>query len=102
MSLQSSAMLVGVTLKLGGLLGERRDAGASAMVAEKYSAAEKTCKASKYLINRQHKAVKAVQAAAQRIRDCGYNTRFRGAIAGCVCFLSKPRAPIARKSMRQS
>jgi len=69
-------MLVGVTLKLGGLLGERRDAGASAMVAEKYSAAEKTCKASKYLINRQHKAVKAVQAAAQRIRDCGYKYSF--------------------------
>lgn len=74
--LQCNAVLHQTTVKLGGLLGERRDKGASETVSNTYSASSKQVKAAKYLINRQHKKVKAVQAHAQRIRDLVYKYSF--------------------------
>lgn len=71
-NLAKSAMLVSVTIVNGGLLGERRDTMASALVESTYSIAHRRAKASKYLIDRKHKTVKAVVAASQRVREVVY------------------------------
>lgn len=76
MDLAKRAMLVSVNIKLEGLLGERRDRGASEFVSHTYSAAVKRTKTSKYLIDRQHPKVKSVIAAAQRVRDVVYRYTF--------------------------
>ena len=70
------AMLVSITIKLEGLLGERRDRGASELVETTYSVAHKRAKASKYLIDRRNAKVKAVIAAAQQVRAVAYRYTF--------------------------
>ncbi len=72
MQLAKSAMLVSVSIVNGGLLGERRDNVASLLVENTYSVAHRRTKASKYLIDRRHKAVKQVVAASQRVREITY------------------------------
>lgn len=72
MDLSKSAMLVSVTIVNGGLLGERKDPKASALLENTYSTARNRTKASKYLIDRKHKSVKAVVAATQRVREVVY------------------------------
>src|SRR6266404_7879147 len=72
MQLAKSAMLVSVSIVNGGLLGERRDNVASLLVENTYSVAHRRTKASKYLIDRRHKAVKQVVAASQRVREVVY------------------------------
>lgn len=72
MQLAKSAMLVSVGIVNGGLLGERRDNTASLLVENTYSVAHRRTKASKYLIDRKHKAVKRVVAASQRVREVVY------------------------------
>src|SRR6266705_7075627 len=72
MQLAKSAMLVSVSIVNGGLLGERRDNVASLLVENTYSVAHRRTKASKYLIDRRHKAVKQVVAASQRVREIAY------------------------------
>ncbi len=72
MQLAKSAMLVSVSIVNGGLLGERRDNTASLLVENTYSVAHRRTKASKYLIDRRHKAVKQVVAASQRVREVVY------------------------------
>lgn len=72
MNLAKSAMLVSVTIVNGGLLGERRDNTASALVESTYNVAHRRAKASKYLIDRRHKTVKGVVAASQRVREVVY------------------------------
>ena len=72
MQLAKSAMLVSVSIVNGGLLGERRDAVASSLVQNTYGVADRRTKASKYLIDRKHKAVKRVVAASQRVREVAY------------------------------
>jgi hypothetical protein len=72
MDLAKSAMLVSVSITNGGLLGERRDKTATALVQKTYSIADRRSKASKYLIDRNHPKVKAVVAASQRVRECLY------------------------------
>lgn len=74
--LSRRAMLVSVTIKLEGLLGERRDRGASELVENHYSVTSKRAKASKYLIDRSHPKVKAVIAAAQQVRAVSYRYTF--------------------------
>lgn len=70
--LAKGAMLVSVQIVNGGLLGERKDATASELVENTYQVANKRTKASKYLIDRKHKKVKAVVAASQRVREVLY------------------------------
>ena len=72
MQLAKSAMLVSASIVNGGLLGERRDNQASLLVENTYSVAHRRTKASKYLIDRKHKAVKQVVAASQRVREVVY------------------------------
>jgi hypothetical protein len=72
MQLAKSAMLVSTSIVNGGLLGERRDNTASALVENTYGIANKRAKASKYLIDRKHKSVKQVVAASQRVREVVY------------------------------
>jgi len=72
MSLSKSAMLVSVAIVNGGLLGERKDPIASNLVQTTYGTADRRTKASKYLIDRQHKSVKRVVAASQRVREVVY------------------------------
>lgn len=72
MNLAKSAMLVSVAIVNGGLLGERRDSTASALVENTYNIANRRTKASKYLIDRKHKSVKHVVAASQRVREVVY------------------------------
>lgn len=72
MQLAKTAMLVGVSIVNGGLLGERRDNTASLHVEERFNTAHRRTKASKYLIDRKHKSVKAVVAASQRVREVVY------------------------------
>lgn len=72
MQLAKSAMLVSMQIVNGGLLGERRDDTASLLVENTYSVAHRRTKASKYLIDRKHKAVKQVVAASQRVREVCY------------------------------
>lgn len=72
MDLAKSAMLVSVNITNGGLLGERKDRQASQLVETTYSIAQKRAKASKYLIDRNHKSVRAVVAASQRVREVMY------------------------------
>lgn len=72
MQLSKTAMLVGVSIVNGGLLGERRDNTASLHVEERFNTAHRRTKASKYLIDRKHKAVKQVVAASQRVREVVY------------------------------
>lgn len=69
-------MLCAVTVKLGGLLGERRDREASDLVAAHYNANASRAKASKYLIDRKAKPVKQVVAMAQRVRATAYKLTF--------------------------
>lgn len=71
-NLSKQAMLVSVTIINGGLLGERRDNTASALVENTYGVAHRRAKASKYLIDRKHKAVRQVVAASQRVREIVY------------------------------
>src|SRR5258705_11231717 len=73
MQLAKAAMLVSVSIVNGGLLGERRDNTASLLVENTYSVAHRRTKASKYLIDRRHKAVKQVVAASQRVREVVYS-----------------------------
>lgn len=75
-SLAKRAMLVSISIKLEGLLGERRDKQASSLVTSTYTVAENRAKASKYLINRKHQSVKSVVAAAQQIRATVYRYTF--------------------------
>jgi hypothetical protein len=70
--LSKAAMLVSVNIVNGGLLGERKDQEATELVRSTYDVADKRAKASKYLIDRKHKKVKAVVAAAQRVRETLY------------------------------
>ena len=70
--LSKAAMLVSVNIVNGGLLGERKDYDATELVQNTYDVADKRAKASKYLIDRKHKKVKAVVAAAQRVREVVY------------------------------
>ena len=72
MDLAKSAMLVQLTITNGGLLGERRDKTATALVQKTYSIADRRSKASKFLIDRNHQKVKAVVAASQRVREVLY------------------------------
>jgi hypothetical protein len=74
--LSKRAMLVSVTIKLEGLLGERRDRGASELVENHYSVSSRRAKASKYLIDRKHPKVKAVIATAQQVRAVVYRYTF--------------------------
>ena len=74
--LSRRAMLVSVTIKLEGLLGERRDRGASELVENHYLVASRRAKDSKYLIDRKHPKVKAVIAAAQQVRAVMYRYTF--------------------------
>lgn len=71
-NLAKSAMLVSVAISNGGLLGERRDRKASDLVENTYDVSHGRAKASKYLIDRKHKSVKAVIAASQRVREIVY------------------------------
>jgi hypothetical protein len=70
--LAQNAMLVSVNITNGGLLGERKNAKATALVHKTYSIADKRAKASTYLIDRKHPKVKAVVAASQRVREVLY------------------------------
>ena len=70
--LSKAAMLVSVNIVNGGLLGERKDQEATELVRSTYDVADKRAKASKYLIDRKHKKVKAVVAASQRVRETVY------------------------------
>lgn len=74
--LEKRAMLVSINVTLGGLLGERRDKGANEVVSKAYGSNAKRTKAAKYLIDRTNKQVKAVVAAAQRVRDTTYYYSF--------------------------
>lgn len=74
--LQKRAMLITLSIRLEGLLGERRDKAASELVESTYSVASKRAKASKYLIDRKHPKVKAVIAAAQQVRAVVYRYTF--------------------------
>ncbi len=76
MELAKRALLVSVTIRLEGLLGERRDKQASELVTSTYSAQSKRAKASKFLIDRRHPKVKAVIAAAQQVRAVAYRYTF--------------------------
>ena len=71
-NLAKSAYLVSVSIVNGGLLGERRDNAASELVENTFDVAHRRAKASKYLIDRKHKQVKAVIAASQRVRETVY------------------------------
>lgn len=71
-NLAKTAMLVSVQIVNGGLLGERKDTTATQMVEDTYNIAHRRAKASKYLIDRKHKAVKGVVAASQRVREVVY------------------------------
>lgn len=71
-NLAKTAMLIGVSVVNGGLLGERRDNTASLLLENTYNTAHRRTKASKYLIDRKHKAVKQVVAASQRVREVVY------------------------------
>ena len=66
------AVLISVNIINGGLLGERKDRQASELVQHTYNVSDKRAKASKYLIDRSHKAVKRVVAASQRVREVLY------------------------------
>jgi len=72
MQLAKSAMLVSANVVNGGLLGERKDDKASALIEDTYNVAERRTKASKFLIDRKHKSVKQVVAASQRVREVVY------------------------------
>jgi len=72
MDLAKSAMLVSVNIVNGGLLGERKNAKATALIHKTYSIADKRAKASTFLIDRKHPKVKAVVAASQRVREVLY------------------------------
>lgn len=72
MTLAKSAMLVSVTIINGGLLGERRDRQASELVENTYNISHRRAKASKFLIDRKHKAVRQVVSASQRVREVVY------------------------------
>lgn len=74
--LQKNTMLVGTTVKLAGFLGERKDTGATELIASKYQADEKAVKGAKFLIDRTYPAVKRGVAMAQRVRQCGYDYSF--------------------------
>ena len=69
-------MLVSVNVVNGGLLGERRDSAASALVQSTYQTADRRTKASKFLIDRKHSAVKRVIASSQRVREVVYRFTF--------------------------
>jgi hypothetical protein len=71
-NLSKHAVLVSVNIINGGLLGERKDKQASALVQSTYQVSDKRAKASKYLIDRQAKVVKRVIAAGQRVREVVY------------------------------
>jgi hypothetical protein len=72
MQLAKSAMLVSANIVNGGLLGERKDHKASALIEDTYNVAQRRTKASKFLIDRKHKSVKQVVAASQRVREVVY------------------------------
>ncbi len=72
MQLAKTAMLVSANVVNGGLLGERKDDKASALIEDTYNVAERRTKASKFLIDRKHKSVKQVVAASQRVREVVY------------------------------
>lgn len=72
MDVTKIAMLSAVTIVNGGLLGERKDRAASHLVQTTYNVSDKRAKASKYLIDRNHKSVRAVLAASQRVREVLY------------------------------
>ncbi len=72
MQIAKSAMLVSASIVNGGLLGERKDDRASALVESTYNVAQRRAKASKFLIDRKHKSVKQVVAASQRVREVVY------------------------------
>lgn len=76
MDLSKSAMLVKSRVELKGLLGERRDQGATQHVEETYQVAERRAKVGKFLIAQNVKSVKAVRASAQAIRECTYRHTF--------------------------
>ena len=91
------AMLVSVSIKLEGLLGERRDKQASSMVTSTYSVAENRAKASKYLINRKHTSVKGVIAAAQQVRAVVYRYTFPFGDSALRLLPSKAHDEFSRK-----
>jgi hypothetical protein len=72
MQLTKTAMLTSVSIVNGGLLGERKDSRATALVESTYNVAQRRAKASKFLIDRNQKCVKQVVAASQRVREVVY------------------------------
>ena len=76
MDLSKRAMLVKSRIELRGLLGERRDQGATQHVEQQYNVAERRAKVGKFLIAQNVKSVKAVRASAQAIRQCVYQHTF--------------------------
>jgi RNA polymerase-binding transcription factor DksA len=69
-------MLNSVSIKLEGLLGERRDKAASDLVADHYQTTHNRTKASKHLIDRKHPKVRNVVSAAQAVRATVYKLTF--------------------------
>lgn len=92
MELAKRAVLVSLSIKLEGLLGERRDAAATSLVESTYSVAHKRAKASKYLIDRKHPKVKAVVAAAQQVRAVVYRYTFPWGDSGLRLLPAKAHA----------
>jgi hypothetical protein len=76
MDLTKCAMLNSVSIKLEGLLGERRDKAASKLVEDHYQTTHNRTKASKHLIDRKHPKVRNVVVAAQSVRAAVYKHTF--------------------------
>jgi hypothetical protein len=72
MDITKKAMLVSVTISNGGLLGQRKNSKASTLVQNTYHVSDKRAQASTYLIDRNHKTVKRILAASQRVREVVY------------------------------
>lgn len=71
-----NAYLVSLSISTAGLLGERKDKDASRLVTSTYGTTSRAAKASKFLIDRSDKSVKAVVAAAQQARLTFYRFSF--------------------------
>lgn len=72
MDLTKKAMLVSVNISNGGLLGQRKNVKASTLVQNTYQVSDKRAQASTFLIDRNHKTVKRILAASQRVREVVY------------------------------
>ncbi len=69
-------MLCKLRISLRGLLGERRDKKASALVENTYGTKKKSTKASKMLLDHESPIIRAVKATAQAVHNTSYYWTF--------------------------